>query len=219
MTSIRTLTAGALALALAFAPAFAATPPAAAPGSLQPTDTKAYADWTVRCYPVQSPSPCDMFQVLAQKQTGQRVMSISLAYMPSQDKHVIQIAVPLGVAIQKGLVIESPAYTSPTLSYRRCDRAGCYVEMFLPNEAVNALAGGSGGGKMKIAVMNGKTFEIAFSLNGFADAHGAMQDLARKKVAAGGGAKPGTAPAAPAATPAAPAATPAAPDNTPATSP
>ena len=114
---------------------------------LQPSETKTFGDWTVRCYPVASPSPCDMYELLANKQTNQRVMSLSIAYMPSGDKHVIQIAVPLGVLIPTGLVIESDTYTSPLLHYRRCDRAGCYVEMMFDNGAVNALAFGDRSGQ------------------------------------------------------------------------
>ena len=58
--------------------------------------TKPFGDWTVRCFPVKSPSPCDMFELLANKKdTRQRVMSVSIAYLPANDRHVIQIAVPL----------------------------------------------------------------------------------------------------------------------------
>jgi invasion protein IalB len=126
-------------------------------------------------------------------------MSLSIAYLPAGDKHVIQVAVPLGILIPKGLVIESDTYTSPTLRYRRCDRGGCYVEMLFDTAAVNALATASGPAKIKIVADNGKVFEIPFSLKGYADAHGAMVDLARKKTAEKP--PPATPPAAPAATP------------------
>jgi len=65
--------------------------------------------------------------------------------------------------------------------------------------AVNALATASGPAKIKIVADNGKVFEIPFSLKGYADAHGAMVDLARKKTAEKP--PPATPPAAPAATP------------------
>jgi invasion protein IalB len=162
-------------------PAPAAAPAASAP--LQPSETKSFGDWTVRCYPIASPSPCDMFELLANKQNNQRVMSLSIAYLPSGDKHVIQVAVPLGILIPKGLVIESDTFTSQLLHYRRCDRGGCYVEMLFDNGSINALASASGPARIKIVADNGKVFEIPFSLKGYADAHGAMVDLARKKTA------------------------------------
>src|SRR6201996_1274966 len=200
----RTLLAAAFSLGALSLAATAATAP------VQPSETKTFADWTVRCFPVNSPSPCDMFEMLANKQTGERVMSLSLAYMPAGDKHVIQIAVPLGVSLAKGAVIQADAFTSATMPYRRCDRGGCYVEMLLGADAVTALSASNGAARIRIFADGGKAFEIPFSLKGFGDAHGAMVDLARKKLSG----KP--APAAPAAAaPAAPA--PAAPaDATPA---
>jgi invasion protein IalB len=195
------------ALAAPAAPGPAPTAPGPAPAApIQPSETKTFGDWMVRCYPVASPSPCDMYELLANKQNNQRVMSLSIAYLPSGDKHVIQVAVPLGVLIPKGLVIESDTFTSPLLHYRRCDRGGCYVEMVFDNGAVNALATATGPAKVKIVAEGGKVFEIPFSLNGYSDAHGAMVDLARKKTTGKPGEAP--APAAPAPVPAAPAPTP-----------
>ena len=110
MKLMRSTLAGALAFGL-----FAASVAFAAP--IQPSETKTFGDWMVRCYPVASPSPCDMYELLANKQNNQRVMSLSIAYLPSGDKHVIQVAVPLGVLIPKGLVIESVTFTSPLLNY------------------------------------------------------------------------------------------------------
>jgi invasion protein IalB len=212
MTVMRNNLAGALAfgfLATSVAIAAPAAPsaPTSAPAAgtpIQPSETKTFGDWMVRCYPVASPSPCDMYELLANKQNNQRVMSLSIAYLPSGDKHVIQVAVPLGVLIPKGLVIESDTFTSQLLRYRRCDRGGCYVEMVFDNGAVNALATATGPAKVKIVAEGGKVFEIPFSLNGYADAHGAMVDLARKKTAG----KPAEAPAPAAPAPTAPAPTP-----------
>jgi invasion protein IalB len=195
----------ATSVALAAPAAPAAPGPAPAPTApIQPSETKTFGDWMVRCYPVASPSPCDMYELLANKQNNQRVMSLSIAYLPTGDKHVIQVAVPLGILIPKGLVIESDTFTSPLLHYRRCDRGGCYVEMVIDNGAVNALATATGPAKVKIVAEGGKVFEIPFSLNGYGDAHGAMVDLARKKTSG----KPAEAPAATAPAPAAPAPTP-----------
>ena len=81
MTSLRASLAGALALSfLAFGALAQDAPPAnGAPAPVTPTETKAFGDWSVRCFPVNTPSPCDMFQVLANKQTNQRILSISIA--------------------------------------------------------------------------------------------------------------------------------------------
>src|SRR5881227_614643 len=68
-------------------------------------DVKTVEDWTVRCFPIQSPSPCDMFQEQDSQQARQRVLSISIAYVPSLDRHALQISVPLDISIPKGVTI------------------------------------------------------------------------------------------------------------------
>ncbi|MBA2588226.1 MAG: invasion associated locus B family protein [Alphaproteobacteria bacterium] len=171
--------------------------PAAGPAK---PDVKAVQDWFVRCFPVQSPSPCDMFQELDDQRTRQRVVSLSFAFVPSLNRHALQITVPLEVSIPKGLTIKTDTYTSPTLKYRRCDRNGCYVEMAVDNGLIESLSRSSGtGAKVNISADNGKTYGLTFSLKGFAEAHDDMVSQARAK--AKSVQQPGAAPAAPAATP------------------
>jgi len=145
-------------------------------GSGRP-DVKPVGDWFVRCFAIQSPSPCDMFQELDSQATKQRVLSISLAYVPGIDRHAIQIMVPLEVAIQKG-----DTFTSPVLKYRRCDRSGCYVETPVDNNVVEAIARSSGeSGKVNIVADSGKSYALTFFLKGFASAHDDMVAQARAK--------------------------------------
>ncbi len=159
-------------------------------------EVKTIGDWAVRCFPIQSPSPCDIFQEQDYQKTGQRVLSISIAYVPSLDKHALQVSVPLDIAIPKGLVIQTDGYTSPVMKYRRCDRGGCYVELPVDNGMVAALARSGTEGKINIVADSGKAYTLKFSLKGFSQAHDDMASQARAK------AKPvqqSAAPAAPAA--------------------
>jgi len=168
-----------------------AAPAQTAPGR---PDVKEIGDWSVRCFPMDSPSPCDMYEELDNKDSHQRVLSVSLAYIPKMDRHAIQISVPLGVALAKGLVIQTDNFTSAALHYRRCDRQGCYVEMVLDNASVESLAKSGANARVRIVADGGKPFDLRFSLNGFAAAHDAMAAQAREKAK---DAKP-AAPAAPA---------------------
>jgi invasion protein IalB len=168
----------------------------AAPAAPGAPEVKAVEDWFVRCFKIDSPSPCDMYQELDNRETRQRILSLSLAYVPSLDRHALQITVPLDIAIQKGLVLQTDGYKSPVLKYRRCDRNGCYVEQAVDNAMVEGLAKSGPAGKVNIVADNGKAFSLNFSLKGFAAAHDDMVAQARAKAKA-----VEKQPAAPAATP------------------
>ena len=148
---------------------------------LKPEVTKQHGDWLVRCYPVTSPSPCDMFELLAQKKSGNRVMSVSFAFAPKANRYVVQIAVPLGVELGKGLTIKAADYASPALQFRRCDRGGCYIEGVTDAGMLDALGQNGGQARASIVSTEGKTLDINFSLNGFAEARADMTDLAKQK--------------------------------------
>ena len=155
-----------------------------APESPGRPETKTVEDWIVRCFPIQSPSPCDMFQEQDQQQTRQRVLSLSIAYVPSLDRHAIQVSVPLDISIPKGVTIQAEGYTSPVLKYRRCDRNGCYVEQAVDNALVEGLAKSGGSGKVNIFADNGKSYALNFSLKGFTAAHDDMVAQAKAKAKA-----------------------------------
>ena len=177
---------------------------AAAPAAPAKPEQKQFDDWQVRCFPVQSPSPCDMFQEVANPQRNQRILAISIAYVPSMDRYALQVTVPLGVSLPKGLSLQTDSYTSPTLRYRRCDRDGCYVETGVDKTLVEGIAKSSPDAKAKVNITgdsNGKNVGITFFLKGFAAAHDDMVSEARAKAKAVSQANAATpvAPAAPAA--------------------
>ena len=143
--------------------------------------TKTVGEWEVRCFPVANGHPCDMFQEMANKETRQRILSFSLTYDPSLDRHLLQITVPLEVSIQKGLTIQSGGYISPVLKYRMCTRDGCFVQTVPDNGMIEALAKSGPDAKLNIVADNGKSFGLQFSLKGFAAAHDDMVAQARAK--------------------------------------
>src|SRR5262245_13178234 len=69
------------------------------------SDVKTIGDWLVRCFPITSPSPCDMFQELEDQRSRQRILSFSIAHVPSLNRDGIQIGVPLEVSIPRGMFI------------------------------------------------------------------------------------------------------------------
>jgi invasion protein IalB len=154
--------------------------PAGAAPQGQP-DVKQVGDWAVRCFPIQSASPCDMFQQQDAKDSKQRVLALSIAYIPHLNRHAIQISVPLGVAVQPGVVIHDGSFSSTVMPYRRCDRAGCYVEMLLDNSVIDQLSHGGDSAMIKVTADDGKQYDLKFSLKGFSAAHDSMAELAKQK--------------------------------------
>ncbi len=155
-------------------------------------EVKTVEDWQVRCYPIQTAAPCDMFQEQGDAQTGRKILSLSISYVPSMDRHALILVVPLDVSLAKGAVLQTDSYTSPTLKYRMCTRDGCFVQMPVDNDLVASVAKSSGEGKVNVVGDDGKTYAIKFSLKGFAQAHDDMVSQAKAKATkpAQGGAAP-----------------------------
>lgn len=156
-------------------------PPAAAP---QYSINQSVGDWVVRCVQtaVKSPAPCEVMQTTVNKDNKQRISAFSLAYVPSRDSYAIQVVVPTGVALSKGLQL-APAINGA--KFNRCERDGCYVEMLLDNAAVTSLS--NAGKSTTIAVVGyGQANEIKLpvSLTGFPEALDRMKGYAKDRAVA-----------------------------------
>ena len=167
---------------LVFSFGLAAAANAQAPaGEAGRTDVQSVGDWTVRCFPARSISPCDVYEQLNEKTSHRLVMAISIAYVPSQGRHTMQIMVPLGVSIVRGAKMQTKAFISPTLHYHHCDRAGCYIELIMPDISIKSLENGDDGAKITIMADDGHAIDLPVSLKGFAQAHDTMVGLAQSR--------------------------------------
>jgi invasion protein IalB len=175
---------GGLALTALVSGAALAQAPAGTPPQGGQPEIKQVGDWTVRCFPMQSASPCDMFQQQNDKDSQQRVVALSIAYIPHLDRHAIQISVPLGVGIQAGVTLHAASFQGKAMPYRRCDRGGCYVEMLIDNAVIDQLAHAGDSAMVKIKADDGKNYDLKLSLNGFSGAHDAMEAEAKQKAKA-----------------------------------
>jgi invasion protein IalB len=156
-------------------PAAAAAATAASP--------KRYGDFIVRCSQTKSVAPCDMYEERGNKQTGQRLIGFSIGYMPSASRYIMQLAVPLGVAIDKGVTITSGKLTSPAMPYRRCDQAGCYVEAAIDKSLIDVFGKMGSDARIKVAADGGKVYSYTFSFDGFTAAHDDMVSENKAKAA------------------------------------
>ena len=144
---------------------------------------KTVGDWQVRCFGVQNPNPCDAFWQRTDPRTGERMVTISVAYAPSADRHMIVVIVPLGISIPKGLTIQTDTYTSPVMRYRMCSREGCFVQLVVDNAMIESLAKSGPDAKLNIAADDGKVYSLPLSLKGFSGAHDEMVSDAKSRAA------------------------------------
>ena len=181
--------------AAAPAPAAEAAPGAQPPGAPNPANqfsiNQTVGDWVVRCAleTVKSPAPCDMLQVTINQTSKQRVSSFSIAYVPygpngTGDRYAMQIIVPTGVALAKGLVLAAgPQHSLNGAKFTRCERDGCYVELLTDPAMITALQGV--GKSTQITVVGygtaGKTVPLPVSLTGFPEALDRMKTLAKAR--------------------------------------
>jgi invasion protein IalB len=156
----------------------------APPGAPQYSINQSVGDWVVRCVQttIKSPAPCEVMQTTVNKDTKQRISAFSLAYVPSRDAYAMQVVVPTGVALSKGLQL-GPALTGA--KFNRCERDGCYVEMLADNAVIASLSGA--GKETTIAVVGyGQANEIKLpvSLTGFPEALDRMRGYAKDRAVA-----------------------------------
>jgi invasion protein IalB len=188
------------AAAAAPAPSQPASPPPAPPAAdaaaagAQPPAPQQFSvntpvgDWAVRCAQttVKSPAPCDVIQLTVNQDTKQRIMSFSLAYVPSRDAYAMQVIVPTGVALAKGMSLAAGTRALNGVKFNRCERDGCYVEMLVDAPTVTALS--AAGKATNVTVVGyggaGNEFKLPVSLNGFPEALDRMKGLARDRAIA-----------------------------------
>ena len=139
-----------------------------------PPEVKRIGAFAVRCFAIKSVAPCDLYEDRVNNQSGQRVVSFSLAYVPSGNRYILQVAVPLGISLEKGVVITGGGFTSPTLPVRRCDQTGCFVEAPVAKELIDALAKAGSDAKIRVVPDGRPAFDFPFSFDGFTAAHDDM---------------------------------------------
>jgi invasion protein IalB len=160
----------------------AGVPGQAVPPAQQFSINQSVGDWVVRCVQtaVKSPAPCEVMQTTVNKDTKQRISSFSIAYVPSRDSYAMQVVVPTGVALSKGMQLGT-ALTGA--KFTRCERDGCYVEMLIDANAINALTAAGKSTTIQVSSYGpeGKEIPLPVSLTGFPEAMDRMKGLAKDR--------------------------------------
>jgi invasion protein IalB len=161
-------------------PQTAQAPPPQTAQAPVPTDVKSFDDWTVRCFPIKSLAQCDLFQATVDKATQRRIVSTSIAYVPSRNGYMGKIIIPLGVQVAGGITIDVDKYKSAVLAITRCEDDGCYIEGLLDAVLIEKLATGKSAG-IVVTLTTGGHATLPLSLRGFSGAIAAMKQLATEK--------------------------------------
>lgn len=153
--------------------AVAPAPATSAPAGSQITEQK-FDAWTLQCSADKTMKPrCQIVYRLTSPDQKQVFMVISMAR--SADKKIgMQMALPLGFAIQGGVKIGFGSKYSTMAKVSRCTTQGCLVEGLCPPEMLAALMKEKSG-KVSIRMMQGNMAELPISLSGFGAAFQAMQ--------------------------------------------
>ena len=183
MKSMRIVSAALALVALAVSPVLAQdAAQQAAKKAAGPQVMKTFNGWDVRCFPVSTPAPCDVWEAIAFKKGGNLAVSVSVVYVPSQNRHLMQFIVPLGVDVQKGAKLIAGTTTSDMLPFHHCDRVGCYFGVSDGNALVNAM-NSQQVLKVQVSQFRGKAIDLSVPLKGFAEAHTAMVQFATQRAA------------------------------------
>jgi invasion protein IalB len=119
---------------------------------------------------------------MAANKQRQRVLSVSIAYIPQNDRYALQVVVPLGVAIGKGMTLNAGQKTLRGVRYNRCNREGCFVEVIIDAATVDALA--RLGAQTQIVVYpyrQTNEVKLPLSLKGFGEALARLKAEARTR--------------------------------------
>ena len=153
----------------------------AAASAQAPADEKLIGDWRVSCNGQAAQAPCQMLQIVANKTTGAQVMVVSVVYLPANDVHLMQIFLPLGASLPRGVELKGDCFNSPKLPFSRCEQGGCVVVLPLNKEGIQNLSKAGESTQVVFAFDGGKDVNVHMSLKGFADADENMAEQAKAK--------------------------------------
>jgi invasion protein IalB len=135
---------------------------------------KAFGDWDMQC--ADQPKGERRCQIVGDVLSGdgkQVILVISLAPVPTTKNIAIQMAVPLGVAVQEGVKVDVEGAYSGSMPISRCTPQGCLVEGAIPVEMIEAMKAKSTA-LIGVTTPDGKGIPIALSLKGFGSAYEAV---------------------------------------------
>lgn len=132
-----------------------------------------FGQWALQCSSDKSMNPpCQIMYRLASADGKQVAAVISMAKAAQGDVGM-QMALPLGFAVQKGVKIDFGPRFSTVASVSRCTAQGCLVEGLTPKNMLAAMLKEKSG-LITVQMMEGKSINLPVQLDGFSQAYQAM---------------------------------------------
>ncbi|MCC7412578.1 MAG: invasion associated locus B family protein [Gammaproteobacteria bacterium] len=100
---------------------------AAAADRPAPKEGDTFDNWTIHCEPVKAEqrSQCFIFQDLVLREGGQRVLRVSIGYLPDLEEPIALVTLPLGISLPPGAAVQIDDNPPTRFGIERCEPNGC----------------------------------------------------------------------------------------------
>jgi invasion protein IalB len=148
-----------------------------APHKLSAQDASAvqsFEDWRVSC-PQAVADSCRVWQRVQVQHDGlaQDVMAVSIA--PADEGLALLVQLPLDVYLPADFGLRIDGQNERRIRYRNCNEAGCWVILPADQALIGQLRRGISA-EAALALVEGETVRISFSLRGFTAALNAFEE-------------------------------------------
>lgn len=135
----------------------------------------AYGSWRVACPAArQADAKCEIVQDILDSQSHSEIVRVAIGRAPD-GKPVLDMVLPLGVALQPGVGLVLGTEPMHTAKYRTCTQQGCIVDLPIDQKLQKELDAGKDGRLLVASPQDEKPIAIPVSLNGLADAQRAYK--------------------------------------------
>ena len=140
----------------------------------QKIQSEQFGSWFYRCVHASKPKNakrCEVVQVAQTRQGKETInlLTVSLSKLRQKKKKnvktVITILTPLNVFLPAGLKLKVGKSKANKLTYRNCNKAGCWIQHFMNAKLLRQLSRGATA-EAKLKLINGQNLNIRFSLKG-----------------------------------------------------
>lgn len=139
-----------------------------------------YADWTLRCVPVEGKQTCQMMQELSQKETGQRVLAFVINAPKPEDVVDATLILPFGLELAKGISAHIDAeFDLEPIQFSTCLPSGCLASVELNAELIGKMQAGEQFSLNVHSISSQQPVSIDLSLSGFSAAFRRLSDLSK----------------------------------------